>query len=116
MKFSLTLIQKLLLIFFLKLIVGSSIFLFIDKIFGSIILLAAIFTFIWIFKIKYSSLTLHSKLVAQLHLIIGCLMIIGAVSMIYSSGTLLDIRVGIKSSIASILLFKGGKEFLKNNN
>ena len=116
MKFSLTLIQKLLLIFFLKLIVGSSIFLFIDKIFGSIILLAAIFTLIWIFKLKYSPKSLHSKLTAQLHLIIGCLMIIGAVSIIYSSETFLDIRVGIKSTIAGILLYKGGREFFKNNN
>ncbi|MFT4244202.1 MAG: hypothetical protein ACMXYB_01960 [Candidatus Woesearchaeota archaeon] len=116
MKFSLTLIQKLFLIFFLKLIVGNSIFLFIDKIFGSIILLAAIFTFIWIFKLRCSSHSLHYKLVAQLHLIIGCLMIIGAVSIIYSSGTLLDIRVGIKSTIASILLYKSGRQFLKDNN
>ncbi|MCH8519378.1 MAG: DUF308 domain-containing protein [Nanoarchaeota archaeon] len=112
---SLSIITKLKILFTIKLLVGTIMIIFLDIILGILILIAGVITIIYLIKIKTEKFSKQKQLVAQLHIIIGILMLIGAVVFFTLYQSINDIRVIIKTIIGFILLIKGGYEMYKSN-
>ncbi|MFT4261267.1 MAG: hypothetical protein ACMXX9_02430 [Candidatus Woesearchaeota archaeon] len=88
---------KLRLLFGLKLVVGTSL-LFVDLLFGSLILFAALITLIWLLK---SSLKFY-----YLHLALSLVMFLGAFLIYFISDALVMSKVFVKLGIGFVLFVK----------
>ena len=105
--------RKLTFIFFLKIIVGNLLLFLIDTIMGLIILFSAVLTLMWIKKVEET--TDLEKTISQFHLLIGCILILGAIILFFIENEA-DFKVVIKSCIGSILIFLGSFKLIKNKN
>jgi uncharacterized membrane protein HdeD (DUF308 family) len=105
--------EKLKIIFLLKMIIGSITTIFLSKIIGIILLIAGIITLIYIIKTKNKSDYEKQKSIAHLHIIIGVLMLFGAIIILLSSSPHTNMKVIIKTTIGIILILKGIYEIYK---
>ena len=109
---NLTVIEKLKILLFIKVTMGSIITIFFDIIIGIIILIAGVITLLWIIKTKGKTDFEKEKSLAHLHIIVGLLMFFGVLIMLLRELNI-DIKVIIKTLIGCLLILKGTYEISK---
>jgi len=104
---NLSVINKLKILLFVKVVVGSIITIFFDIIIGVIILIAGAITLFWIVGLINKTDHEINKSIPYLHIILGLLMFLGVIIITVTSVSYRDIKVIVKTIIGCLFMLKG---------